>query len=48
MNYNFKNNEGEFDGRNVHLPNKFIGKGDEVLLSEINGLGYLIKISGNN
>ena len=40
--------EGEYDGHNVQLPNKFIGKGDEVLISEIKGLGYLIKISGKN
>ena len=48
MNYNFNNNEGEREGRNVQLPNKFIAKGDEVLLNEINELWYLIKISGNS
>ena len=48
MNYNCKYNEDEYDGLNIYLPNKLVGKGDEVLLYEFNGLGYLIQISGNN
>ena len=48
MNYNCKYNEDEYDGLNICLPNKFVGKGDEVLLYEFNGLAYLIQISENN
>ena len=39
MNYNCKYNEDESGERN-----KLIGKQDEVLLYELNGLEYLIQI----
>ena len=34
--------------KDVTLPNKLIGKVDDVFLYEFNGLEYLIQISGNS
>ena len=44
MNYNCKCNEDESGERNITNSNKLIGKQDEVLLYELNGLEYLIQI----